>query len=96
MCVIVGYIGHQQVQELLIAGLQRLEYRGYDSAGVAVITDDGLVVRKQKGKVKELASVFDGAPLPGTLGIGHTRWATHGFPSDDNAHPSFHQRDTNL
>ena len=87
MCGIVGYIGHQPVQDLLITGLQRLEYRGYDSAGVAVVVEDGLVVRKQKGKVKDLASAMDGTPLDGTLGIGHTRWATHGFPSDDNAHP---------
>ena len=87
MCGIVGYIGHQQAQDVLITGLQRLEYRGYDSAGVALVADGGLAVRKQKGKVKDLASVFDGAPLAGTLGIGHTRWATHGFPSDDNAHP---------
>ena len=87
MCGIVGYIGHQQAQDLLVTGLQRLEYRGYDSAGVAVVRDGMLAVRKQKGKVNDLASVFDDAPLAGTLGIAHTRWATHGFPSDDNAHP---------
>ena len=87
MCGIVGYIGHQQALDLLIAGLQRLEYRGYDSAGVALVKDGTLAVRKQKGKVNDLASVFDDAPLTGTLGIAHTRWATHGFPSDENAHP---------
>ncbi len=87
MCGIVGYIGYQQAQDLLIAGLQRLEYRGYDSAGVAIVAEDGLRVRKQKGKVRELAEAVGEASLVGTLGIGHTRWATHGFPSDDNAHP---------
>ena len=87
MCGIVGYIGRRQAQELLITGLQRLEYRGYDSAGVALLGEDGLVVRKQKGKVQELAESVGGAKIEGTLGIGHTRWATHGFPSDANAHP---------
>ncbi|HMB91839.1 MAG TPA: glutamine--fructose-6-phosphate transaminase (isomerizing) [Rhodothermales bacterium] len=86
MCGIVGYIGHQQAANILITGLQRLEYRGYDSAGVALV-NGGLSVRKQKGKVQELAASFNGTPLEGTLGIGHTRWATHGFPNDENAHP---------
>jgi glucosamine--fructose-6-phosphate aminotransferase (isomerizing) len=86
MCGIVGYIGHQQAADILISGLQRLEYRGYDSAGVALVNGD-LVVRKQRGKVQELADSFNGTPLEGTLGIGHTRWATHGFPNDVNAHP---------
>ncbi len=88
MCGIVGYIGHRQAGALLIAGLQRLEYRGYDSAGLALVGEDGrLAVQKQKGKVKELADAFEDGHLEGTLGIGHTRWATHGFPSDENAHP---------
>ena len=87
MCGIVGYIGHRQAQDLLIKGLQRLEYRGYDSAGVALVAEDGLVVRKQKGKVQGLAESLADTRLEGTLGIGHTRWATHGFPSDANAHP---------
>ena len=87
MCGIVGYIGQQQVTDILLDGLQRLEYRGYDSAGLAVIDNDELTVRKQKGKVSELASVVTSHQLPGTLGIGHTRWATHGFPTDENAHP---------
>ena len=86
MCGIVGYIGHQQAADILITGLQRLEYRGYDSAGVALV-NGGLSVRKQKGKVKELVESVNGSPLKGTLGIGHTRWATHGFPNDENAHP---------
>ena len=87
MCGIVGYIGHRQVRDLLLTGLQRLEYRGYDSAGVAIIDEGQLVVRKQKGKVSELKSTLNGDALAGTLGVGHTRWATHGFPSDQNAHP---------
>ena len=87
MCGIVGYIGHRQAQDVLITGLQRLEYRGYDSAGVALVSEEGLVVRKQKGKVQGLAESLENTRLAGTLGIGHTRWATHGFPSDANAHP---------
>ncbi|HEX7071008.1 MAG TPA: glutamine--fructose-6-phosphate transaminase (isomerizing), partial [Rhodothermales bacterium] len=87
MCGIVGYIGQRQVRDLLLTGLQRLEYRGYDSAGVAIIEDGQLVIRKQKGKVSELKSTLNGDALRGTLGVGHTRWATHGFPSDENAHP---------
>jgi len=87
MCGIVGYIGDQQAPAILVNGLQRLEYRGYDSAGVAIINDDGLVVRKQKGKVAELVSALKSRPIEGTTGIGHTRWATHGIPSDENAHP---------
>ena len=87
MCGIVGYIGHRQAQGLLITGLQRLEYRGYDSAGVALVDEGGLRVRKQKGKVQELVESVGRDHLAGTLGIGHTRWATHGFPSDANAHP---------
>ncbi len=87
MCGIVGYIGSRQVDEILLTGLQRLEYRGYDSAGVAVVEDGLLKVRKKKGKVRELAAELANARIEGTLGIGHTRWATHGFPSDGNAHP---------
>ena len=85
MCGIVGYIGDQGAEPLLMEGLQRLEYRGYDSAGLAIV-DGGLAVRKQRGKVGQLKAVLNGG-LPGTLGIGHTRWATHGFPNDLNAHP---------
>jgi glucosamine--fructose-6-phosphate aminotransferase (isomerizing) len=86
MCGIVGYIGHRQAQPILVQGLQRLEYRGYDSAGIALV-DGSLAIRKKKGKVGELQAALDAAPLAGTLGIGHTRWATHGHPSDVNAHP---------
>ena len=87
MCGIVGYIGHQQAPAILVNGLQRLEYRGYDSAGIAIVNHEGLVVRKQKGKVAELVAALKSRPVEGTLGIGHTRWATHGIPSDENAHP---------
>jgi glucosamine--fructose-6-phosphate aminotransferase (isomerizing) len=86
MCGIVGYIGQQPAVEILLRGLQRLEYRGYDSAGVALV-NGGLSVYKKKGKVRELAETLQTNPPHGTLGIGHTRWATHGFPSDENAHP---------
>ncbi len=87
MCGIVGYIGNRQAKPLLLNGLQRLEYRGYDSAGIAIEGDGRLVVCKQEGKVGELAAQLEEMHLNGTLGIGHTRWATHGSPSDENAHP---------
>lgn len=89
MCGIVGYIGKQQAYPILIKGLKRLEYRGYDSAGVALISDndDQLNVYKAKGKVSDLESVAGGNDISGSLGIAHTRWATHGVPSEVNAHP---------
>jgi glucosamine--fructose-6-phosphate aminotransferase (isomerizing) len=87
MCGIVGYIGMREAPEILAHGLQRLEYRGYDSAGVAVVGDAGLQICKQKGKVSELFAALEAKPVYGTLGIGHTRWATHGGPTDANAHP---------
>ncbi|BBM68779.1 glutamine--fructose-6-phosphate transaminase (isomerizing) [Rhodothermus marinus] len=87
MCGIVGYIGHRPAAELLLNGLKRLEYRGYDSAGIAVVGDGRLQVHKQKGKVDELAAALRERLPEGTLGIGHTRWATHGEPNDVNAHP---------
>jgi glucosamine--fructose-6-phosphate aminotransferase (isomerizing) len=86
MCGIVGYIGPDQAEETLLTGLKRLEYRGYDSAGLAIVGDGGLHVEKQQGKVNELRSALNGR-MAGTLGIGHTRWATHGAPNDVNAHP---------
>ena len=87
MCGIVGYIGAQQAQDILLDGLSRLEYRGYDSAGIAVM--DGGIIRlsKAKGRLANLAARVASNPLPGTIGIGHTRWATHGEPNDINAHP---------
>ncbi|HSC52365.1 MAG TPA: glutamine--fructose-6-phosphate transaminase (isomerizing) [Phnomibacter sp.] len=86
MCGIVGYIGERQAYPVIIKGLKRLEYRGYDSSGVALI-DESLQVFKKKGKVAELEDSVVGASLGGKIGIGHTRWATHGEPSDRNAHP---------
>lgn len=87
MCGIVGYVGKRNSQRILIDGLKKLEYRGYDSAGVAVYTDKGLVVRKAQGRLAILESKLEQEPLEGTIGIGHTRWATHGKPSDVNSHP---------
>jgi len=86
MCGIVGYIGTKPVLPLLVEGLRRLEYRGYDSAGIAIAAEGRLAVHKRKGKVRELESVLP-AEVPGSVGIAHTRWATHGAPSDLNAHP---------
>ncbi|GAA3411383.1 glutamine--fructose-6-phosphate transaminase (isomerizing) [Paenibacillus hodogayensis] len=87
MCGIVGYIGNRDSQSILVEGLKKLEYRGYDSAGVAIVTGTGLAVKKAKGRLAELESRLHSEPLAGTVGIGHTRWATHGKPSDANSHP---------
>lgn len=87
MCGIVGYIGNKNSQEILLEGLKKLEYRGYDSAGVAIYTELGLEVKKTKGRIAVLESQLGETPLKGTAGIGHTRWATHGKPSDVNSHP---------
>jgi glutamine---fructose-6-phosphate transaminase (isomerizing) len=88
MCGIVGYIGPQSVVPVIIEGLRRLEYRGYDSAGIAVAGGpEGLALRRAPGKLRNLESVIAGAPLNGSFGIGHTRWATHGRPTEENAHP---------
>lgn len=88
MCGIVGYVGTQQAAPLLLEGLRRLEYRGYDSAGMAVCGPDSLRVQKAKGRLQALADLTDeGKTMPGVIGIGHTRWATHGEPNDTNAHP---------
>lgn len=89
MCGIVGYIGDKQAFPILIKGLKRLEYRGYDSAGVALINENGLNLYKRKGKVSELENLTKDKDMSGTLGIGHTRWATHGVPDDKNAHPHY-------
>ncbi len=92
MCGIIGYVGKRQAGPILLDGLRKLEYRGYDSAGVAILGDDGVVVRKKKGKIDEgLAKLMASAPMKGILGIGHTRWATHGPPSDENSHPHLDQ-----
>ena len=93
MCGIVGYIGKEQAAPRLLDGLKKLEYRGYDSAGIAVLGKNGFQVAKSKGNLSELIEkTHNGADLPGTIGIGHTRWATHGEPSENNAHPhiSYH------
>ncbi|MEK8127855.1 glutamine--fructose-6-phosphate transaminase (isomerizing) [Paenibacillus filicis] len=87
MCGIVGYVGKRDSQNILIDGLKKLEYRGYDSAGVAVYTTEGLQIKKSKGRLAVLESKLEEAPLNGNIGIGHTRWATHGKPSDVNSHP---------
>jgi len=87
MCGIIGYLGGQEAMPILLDGLKRLEYRGYDSAGMAVIGANGLAIRRSLGKLKELEALVGREPLPGQVGIGHTRWATHGRPSEANAHP---------
>lgn len=88
MCGIVGYVGRQQAAPVILAGLRRLEYRGYDSAGIGTLTEGRLEIRKCQGKIEEgLAPLLAQAPLTGSIGVGHTRWATHGPPSDVNAHP---------
>lgn len=87
MCGIVGYIGPREAQDVLLSGLEKLEYRGYDSAGIAVLNDNKIKLEKRKGELHNLSDVLKNCPLEGHLGIGHTRWATHGQPSDKNAHP---------
>ncbi len=87
MCGIIGYIGSKQVVPILIDGLRRLEYRGYDSAGVAVVRDGAIDLRRSAGKLARLEEVIATTPIDGEYGIGHTRWATHGRPTEENAHP---------
>lgn len=95
MCGIVGYIGKKRAYDMLIPGLHRLEYRGYDSAGIAIEKGNGILnVYKSKGKVAELESRVEGKDLEGTIGIAHTRWATHGEPNDANAHPHISENRT--
>jgi glutamine---fructose-6-phosphate transaminase (isomerizing) len=91
MCGIVAYVGHREAFPLIIKGLKRLEYRGYDSSGVALLNGEGLKVYKKKGKVVDLENELKAQTLHATVGIGHTRWATHGEPNDVNAHPHFSQ-----
>ena len=87
MCGIVGYIGNKQAHPFLIEGLKRLEYRGYDSSGIALLDETQIQVFKKQGKVAEMESLVLSAEPHSTLGVGHTRWATHGVPSEKNAHP---------
>src|SRR6266436_1448976 len=88
MCGIVGYVGDKQVVGVILDGLKKLEYRGYDSAGIAVVDEKGiLTIRRAEGKLRNLEEAIRLRPLDGTYGIGHTRWATHGRPTEENAHP---------
>ncbi len=87
MCGIVGYVGDKNAVSIIVEGLKRLEYRGYDSAGIAVLREGRLHVRRAAGRIKTLEGILRESPVTGSLGIGHTRWATHGRPSDENAHP---------
>ena len=88
MCGIIGYLGKREAVDIITEGLQRLEYRGYDSAGVALLDDAGeLQIRRSEGKLSRLTELLKKTPITGTIGIGHTRWATHGRPSEENAHP---------
>ena len=87
MCGIVGYIGKSEAVPILLDGLRRLEYRGYDSAGVAVLDGGGIEVRKRIGRIANLAELIKESPPHGSVGISHTRWATHGGVTDQNAHP---------
>src|SRR5499427_4861657 len=94
MCGIVGYIGPKEVVRVVIEGLRKLEYRGYDSAGIAVVNSNGampgagkLDIRRASGKLRNLEEAIQKAPIKGSYGIGHTRWATHGRPTEENAHP---------
>jgi len=87
MCGIIGIIGRGEVAPLLVDGLKRLEYRGYDSAGIATIVDGRIDRRRAEGKLANLARLVEERPLEGRIGIGHTRWATHGAPSEANTHP---------
>ncbi|MDD3368553.1 MAG: glutamine--fructose-6-phosphate transaminase (isomerizing) [Lachnospiraceae bacterium] len=95
MCGIVGYIGKEQAAPIILDGLSKLEYRGYDSAGMAVFDGDKINIVKARGRLKVLENLTQGgSTMPGTSGIGHTRWATHGVPSDENAHPHFNEKKT--
>src|SRR2546430_6409912 len=87
MCGIIGYVGTRDVVPVLIGGLKKLEYRGYDSAGIAVVNGSGVEVVRAEGKLNNLEAKLEEKPLKGTFGMGHTRWATHGKPNENNAHP---------
>ncbi len=94
MCGIVGYIGDGKAKEIIIDGLKRLEYRGYDSAGIALCIDGKIETRKHVGGIENLEKIIDDKEYESNIGIGHTRWATHGAPSDINAHPHNNEDNT--
>ena len=96
MCGIVGYVGKKDSVPIIINGLHRLEYRGYDSAGIAVLGKDGIQHVKNAGNVSELSKLIDDSVINGFMGIGHTRWATHGEPNNINAHPHFDKTGKNI
>jgi glucosamine--fructose-6-phosphate aminotransferase (isomerizing) len=87
MCGIIGYLGSKPVVPVLLDGLRRMEYRGYDSAGVALVSPEGIALRRSAGKLVNLENVLRDDPADGIYGVGHTRWATHGRPTEENAHP---------
>ena len=87
MCGIVGYVGPREATPIIVEGLKRLEYRGYDSAGLAVVQDGRIEIRRDVGKLANLERMLAESPVRGNIGIGHTRWATHGVPCPRNAHP---------
>ena len=87
MCGIIGYIGSKPVVPVLLDGLRRMEYRGYDSAGVALVGEHGIELRRSAGKLSNLEHTIENEPVDGLYGVGHTRWATHGRPTEENAHP---------
>ena len=92
MCGIVGYVGEKDITTVLLVGLERLSYRGYDSSGIAVLSEGELSSWKKSGKIKQLESTISGLSIHAPIGIGHTRWATHGIPNDVNSHPHFCSR----
>ena len=94
MCGIVGYVGKKNAQEVILQGLEKLEYRGYDSAGIAIVEDGVIKSEKFKGRLAVLSDFLEANPIKGSLGIGHTRWATHGAPSDENSHPHLNAENT--
>lgn len=94
MCGIVGYVGKKNAQEVILQGLEKLEYRGYDSAGIAIVEDGVIKSEKFKGRLSVLSDFLEANPIKGSLGIGHTRWATHGAPSDENSHPHLNKDNT--
>ncbi len=87
MCGIVGYVGQHNASEIIVEGLRRLEYRGYDSAGLVVLDGGRLTIHRRPGKIADLAALLEREPATGGIGLGHTRWATHGAPSESNSHP---------